>query len=189
MPRSIRWFGLAALVVLGLAAGPARAQVVPWKVTGSGGGTKGFSILGDDSPYSASGRATHLGKYTGSGIVQALSFDPQSLSGTFRGTYTFVTKNGDKLACTHGDTDNGAEEPGTYQVYPAAGGKVYVVYVAEFNPIPSECTGRFQNVVDGSLIMVATSEPFDLTIDENGFTPPFGFTWEGSGWLQYKRGK
>jgi hypothetical protein len=37
--------------------------------------------------------------------------------------------------------------------------------------------------------MVATSEPFDLSIDANGYTPPFNFTWEGSGWLQFKRGK
>ena len=189
MTRSIRWFGLAALVVVGLAAGPAGAQVVPWKVAGSGSGPNGFSITGGDTPYSVSGRATHLGNYTGSGNAQSLSFDPQTGSGTFRGTYTFVAANGDKLACTHGDTDNGAEQAGTYQVYPAADGQVYVVYVAEFNPIPDQCTGRFKNVVDGSLIMTATSEPFDLTIDANGYTPPFSFSWEGTGWLKFQRGK
>jgi len=61
--------------------------------------------------------------------------------------------------------------------------------VAEFNPIPSECTGRFKNVVDGSFIMVAVSEPFELQLDEDGFTPPFNYTWEGKGWLKYNRGR
>ena len=49
-----------------------------------------------------------------------------------------------------------ADQPGTFQVYPAGVGKVYVVFVAEFNQIPSQCTGRFRNVVDGSFLMMWT---------------------------------
>ena len=189
MTRSFRWFGLVALAVFGVAAGPARAQVVPWKVTGSGSFSEGVSPFGANSPHDAAGTATHIGKFSGDGVFNSLSFDPTTGGGTFHGVYTFVARNGDKLACTYGDTDNGADQVGAYQLYPTADGKVYVVFVAEFNPIPSECTGRFKNVVDGSLLVTAVSEPFELAIDANGFTPPFDFAAEGSGWLKYKRGR
>jgi hypothetical protein len=189
MTRSIRWFGLVALLVFGLAAGPARAQVEAFRVTGGGTGPDGVSLAGADSPHNATGTATHVGKYSGDGVFNSLSFDPATGGGTFHGTFTFVAKNGDKLACTYGDTNNGADQAGTYQAFPTADGKVYVVFLAEFNPIPSECTGRFKNVVDGSFLMLAVSEPVELTIDANGFTPPFHYDWDGTGWLKYKRGK
>jgi hypothetical protein len=163
--------------------------VVPFKVSGGGPAPDGASVFGFPSPHSATGNATHVGKYSGDGVFQSLSFDPFTGGGTFHGTFTFEAKNGDKLACTYGETDNGAEEAGTYQVYPTDDGQVYVVFVAEFNPIPSECTGRFAKVVDGSFIMVAVSEPFDLVLDAEGFTPKFNYEWDGKGWLKFKRGK
>jgi hypothetical protein len=189
MTRSMRWYGLVTLAAFGLAAGPAAAQVVPFEVTGGGPVPDGTSLLGADSRHSATGTATHVGKYSGDGIFNSLSFDPTTGGGTFHGKFTFVAKNGDRLACTYGDTDNGADQPGTYQAFPAGGNKVYVAFMAEFNPIPSECTGRFKTVVDGSFLMTAASDPFELSIDANGFTPPYRYRWEGSGWLEYKRGK
>jgi hypothetical protein len=64
---------------------------------------------------------------------------------------------------------------------------VRAVFIAEFNPIPELCTGRFRNVVDGSLIMIATTEPFPLQIGANGYSPPFNYTWEGEGWLEFAK--
>jgi hypothetical protein len=175
----------ATLVALTLACQTASAQVVPFKVTGGGPAPDGLSILGADSPHSATGNATQLGKYSGNGIANVLSFDPLSGSGTFEGTFTFVAANGDKLAFTYGDPGNGAAQVGEFQLFPAGAGMVYAVFIAEFNPIPAQCTGRFKGVIAGSFIMVATTEPFALEVDEDGFTPPFDYTWEGQGWIKF----
>jgi hypothetical protein len=175
----------AAVAVLALACQSATAQVKPFKVTGGGRAPEGISPFGADSPHNATGQATHLGKYSGSGVFNVLSFDPETLSGTFRGHYTFVAANGDQLAFTYGDTDNGAEQVGEFQLFDAGGGKVYGVFIAEFNPIPEECTGHFSDVIDGSFIMVAVTEPFALILDEDGFTPPANYTWQGQGWIEF----
>jgi hypothetical protein len=179
---------LAVLVTtVVIAVGSANAQVKPFKVSGGGPAPNGASIFGADSPHSATGNGTQLGKYSGDGIFNALSFDATTLSGTFHGTFTFVAANGDKLACTYGETANGADQPGTYQVVPADGGKVIIIFLAEFNPVPIACTGKFKDVVDGSFLMLAVTEPIDLSIDANGFTPPFHYDWMGDGWLEFKK--
>jgi hypothetical protein len=188
MIRAIDRMCWAVAAVL-LVAGSAGAQVEPWKVTGGGPAPDGASIFGADSPHSATGTATHMGKYSGDGVFNSLSFDPSTGAGTFHGTFTFVAANGDKLACTYGDRDNGARGAGTYQVYPVDATNVYIVFVAEFNPVPSNCTGNFKNVVGGSLVMVAVTEPFPLSIDADGFTPPFNYAWKGEGSLQFQRGR
>lgn len=181
---------LTALVaVLTLACQTANAQVKPFKVTGGGPAPKGLSIFGADSPHSATGNATELGKYSGDGIANVLTFDPETGSGTFHGFFIFVAANGDELAFTYGDTDNGAAQVGEFQLYDAGGGKVKAVFIAEFNPIPELCTGRFKDVIDGSFIMVAVTKPFALDVDANGFSPPFNYTWEGEGWIEFKKGK
>jgi hypothetical protein len=181
---------LAALVaVLTLVCGSAQAQVKPFKVTGGGPAPEGLSVFGDDSPHSATGTATHLGKYSGDGIANVLTFDPLTGAGTFQGFFTFVAANGDKLVCTYGDTENGAQQVGQFQLFDAGEGNVTVVFIAEFNPVPELCTGRFANVIDGSLIMVAVTEPFVPQLDQDGFTPPFNYAWEGDGWLEFKKGK
>jgi hypothetical protein len=177
--------GLAALVAVLALAGRADAQVKPLKITGGGPVPEGISIFGFDSPHSATGNATLLGKYSGNGVANSLSFDPATLSGTFEGYFIFVAANGDKLAMTYGNPDNGAEQVGTYHIVPVGGGMVQAVFLAEFNPILSECTGRFKKVVDGSLIMLAVSDPFPLVIDDEGFSPPFDYEWSGQGWLEF----
>jgi hypothetical protein len=68
--------------------------------------------------------------------------------------------------------------------FPLPDGLFVAVFVAEFNPIPSLCTGRFAKVTGGSFIMTATTEPFVL-----GAMDPVGYTWEGSGTLEFSRGK
>ncbi len=93
--------------------------------------------------------------------------------------FAWVSKNGDQLSGTDRNTANGAEHAATDRVFPNGDGRFDAVFVAEFNPIMSECTGRFADVVDSSFLMIAVSDPFELTLDENGFTPPFHYTWGG----------
>lgn len=181
---------MTAAVVLTLACPTADAQVKPFKVTGGGPAPQGLSIFGDDSPHSATGKATHLGKYSGDqGIAKVLTFDLNTGSGTFKGSFVFVAANGDKLACTYGDTENGADEVGTFQLYDVGEGMVVVVFIAEFNPIIGESTGKFKNVIDGSFQMIAMTEPFPLEVDDDGFTPKFNYSWEGEGWIEFSKGK
>src|SRR5262245_4438018 len=178
----------AAVFALALACPTAEAQVKPFKVTGGGTAPLGISLVGADSPHDATGTATHVGRYSGDeGNFNLLSFDPATGAGTFEGSFVFVAKNGDRLAFTYGDTDNGADEAGQFQVFPAGGGNVVVVFLAEFNPIPAECTGRFKGVVDGSFTMLAMTEPFPLVIDDEGRTPPFAYSWDGEGWIEFKK--
>jgi hypothetical protein len=87
----------------------------------------------------------------------------------------FVAANGDQLAFNYA---------GTFQLFDAGGGKVYVVFTAEFTPVPQDSTGRFANVTGGSFTMVATTEPFVL-----GSTAPVGYTWQGAGFLEFGTGK
>lgn len=178
---------LTAAVLLLLTCHTAQAQVKPFKVTGSGPAPDGLSVFGFDSRHSATGKATHLGNYSGNGIANVLSVNFGTGSGTFKGSYTFVAANGDELAMTYGDTDNGADEVGEFQLFPNGDGRVYVVFIAEFNPIPALCTGRFQSVVDGSFIMVAVTEPFALDFDDDGFSPPFNYSWSGQGWIEFRK--
>jgi hypothetical protein len=184
---------VAAAVLFTVACQTADAQVKPFKVNGGGPAPLGLSIIGADSPHSATGNATHLGKYSGDqGIANVLSFDDQTLTGTFRGSFVFVAANGDELATTYGDTDNGAAEVGTFQVIPVdvVDGEVIVVveFIAEFNPIIGDSTGRFEKVIDGSFLMIAMTEPFPLQLDENFFTPAFDYSWEGEGFLEFRKG-
>jgi hypothetical protein len=181
-------FAVAALTLL-FVGGQAAAQVEPWQVIGVGRAPEGLSIAGAASPHTASGLSTQTGRYTGSGTAYVLTPPDQNGAGTFHGSYTFVAANGDKLACTYGDPDNGARSVGTYQVTPVDATNVYVIFIAEFNPIPSQCTGKFKNVVGGSLVMVAVTEPFPLVIDQEGFTPSFDYGWIGNGSLQFRHGR
>lgn len=186
-----RWAGVLAALVAALVVGApaAQAQVVPFKVTGKGPAPDGLSVAGAPSEHTATGNATHLGQYTGSGTAFVLTQPDATGKGTFRGSFTFVAKNGDELVMTYGDTENGAAQVGEYQVIPVDETRVKVVFTAEFNPVVGESTGRFANVVGGSFLMIATTEPFVLAIDEDGFTPPFDYSWTGQGTLTFARGK
>src|SRR5262249_52753202 len=55
-----------------------------------------------------------------------------------------------------------------------------------FTPIPSECTGRFADVIGGGFTMVAVTQPFDPTPNAQGYTMPFKYSWEGQGMLVEK---
>lgn len=177
-------------LLLAAAAQQGVAQTVPFNVNGGGTAPLGTSVFGFDSPHNATGNGTGLGSYSGNeGVFNSLSFDPTTLSGTFQGQFVFVASNGDRLACTYGDTGNGAASNGEYFAVPSdVPGKFNVIFCAEFNPILAECTGRFADLTGGSFIMLAMTEPVELILDENGFTPPFAYTWMGSGTMTYDRG-
>lgn len=163
----------------------AEAQKVPFSVIGKGGGD-GFSVAGVPSPFGARGLSFPVGRHTSeNGVAISQSFDGVG-AGEFLGTFTFVNKrSGAKLAMTFGDVSNGAKEVGTYTAIPVSPELVRILFIAEFNPIVGESTGRFKNVTDGSLTMYALTEPIPPVFDELGFSVPFEFNWVGRGFLTY----
>lgn len=180
---------LAVTWPLARAAHPGNVVVKPFKISGGGPAPEGLSIVvGTPSPHSATGTATELGNYSGNeGVAYVLSFDPETLTGTFHGSFVFVAANGDRLACNYGDPTTG--NPGTFAVTVDESGIATVEFIAVFTPDPAKCTGRFAKVIGGGWTMIANTDPFELTIDENGFTPPFNYTWEGEGSLEFSNGQ
>jgi hypothetical protein len=172
----------ALAVVFTLACHRAEAQVKPFKVVGAGLIPDGIPTTPlDPRPHWAVGVATELGRYFNEGVVQLLRFT-SATTADFDSAEpcVFTAADGSELAFTYGDVSNGAQQPGEVTLYPQDDGTFVAVWVAEFNPIPELCTGRFANVVDGSFIMVAVTEPFVL-----GSTDPVGYEWEGKGWIEF----
>lgn len=180
---------LASLVTVAasLALSPsAEAQVKPFKITGGGIASQGIPVVpGTPAPHWATGHATELGNYYGEGQFQLLAFTgPATATFSSASDFVFVAANGDKLAFTYGDPANGAIQPGQVELSYVGDGQFVAVFVAEFNSVVAKCTGRFANVIGGSFIMVATTEPFVL-----GATDPVGYTWEGDGRIEFKAGE
>jgi hypothetical protein len=177
-------------LALVLAPNQAEAQVKPFKVTGGGTAPDGLPLFvgAPPAPHNATGNATHLGKYTGDeGMFTLLSFDPDTLSGTFEGSFVFVAANGDRLKCNYrGNPD--IPGTGTFSGSPTADGMVVVTFIQEFVPVPAESTGKFATVTGGSFIMIATSEAFSPE-SVDGYTVPFAYTWVGEGTLMFGKGK
>ena len=176
--RTVSILALAFSIALSLTAADANAENKPFKVSGGGTAPDGLSVFGYASPHNATGTATQLGEYSGNGSAEVLSFDQKTLTGTFQGSFVFVAANGDRLACNYGG-------PGTFTVTVAESGEATVEFIAVFTPDPAKCTGRFANVTGGSFLMIANTSPFELTLDAEGFTPPFDYTWEGEGSLEF----
>ncbi len=161
---------LASVVVaLTLNCQTAEAQIKPFKIKGGGSALEGLSVIGAESPYSATGTATHLGKYSGTGVAMVTG------PGTFTGAFDFVAANGDVLSCEH---------PGTFAVYPDGHGRLYAIFDAIFTPT-SASTGKFANV-GGNFRMIAITESFDFL---DTATTPFDFKWHGEGSLEFAKNK
>jgi hypothetical protein len=175
---------LAMLPVLVFASAQAQAQVVkPFKVKGAG--TVDYVPLIPYVPvhHDATGEGTELGRYQGAGQVQLIGFTgPTTANFDSAVPFIFTAANGDQLAFTYGDVTNGAAQPGLVTLYPVDAPHVFAVWVAEFNPVPALCTGRFANVTDGSFIMTAVTEPFVL-----GAFDPVGYSWSGQGTITYSK--
>jgi hypothetical protein len=169
---------LATLILCTLAAalapGRAYAQVEPFKVSGKG--IVDFIPLmpGQAAPHDADGTATHLGRYYAEGLVRLDHFSgPTTAEFSSAVPVVFTAANGDELHFDYA---------GTVELIPLAGDMFITVWVAEFTPA-AESTGRFAKVVGGSFIMTAVTEPFAL-----GDTD-IAYAWEGSGSLEFHRGK
>ena len=185
--RIVSLFALA--LVLAFSQGPAQAQVVkPFKITGGGPAPDGISLIpGTPEIHYATGQATELGQYSCVGMFTLLPVaPPPGATATFSSApyCVFTAANGDILTCTYGD---GTDGPGVVKLSPAGLGSVTAIFVAEFNPVPALCTGRFAKVTGGSFIMVAKSTPFSLPQGMGTNTTPFTYTWEGEGSLTFTR--
>ncbi len=185
---------VALIAVLALAPDAAQAQVVkPFKISGSGIGPEGLPGPGDTRPHWIEGTATHLGRHHGSGEVHTITLEGnigvgEPLTGKFGSgeNFVFVGANGDKLVCRYGKQSEDDPTEGHFTLTPAPelGPLGYwALWVAEFIPVPDECTGKFAGVT-GGWIMYAQSEPFVL-----GSTDPAFYSWEGEGTLTFRKGK
>jgi hypothetical protein len=187
---------LAAVTALAL-AGPARAQVKPFKITGVGVGTRGLPLPGQDPrPHWVIGEATHLGRHYGEGTIRTDSvnfehLDEGIITGQFGAgsPFTFYGANGEKLVTWYGRTDHGATKPGSYTLtivdFDAASGMpiVEAEFIAEFVVVPDQSTGKFAGAT-GSWVMYALTEPFVLGSDD-----PVGYWWDGQGKLTFRPGR
>lgn len=168
----------------------AQAQVKPFVIVGAGIAPDGIPLPGFSAPHWAVGEASFLGNYSGAGEVETLSANfnaDGTVTGTFQSPvpFVFTGANGDKLACYYGNTEYGAEEVGTFTLFPVPNRSGwYVAYwIAEFVPYDPDCTGKFQGV-SGGWTMYALSEPFEL-----GSTGPAGYAWVGEGSLTISKGQ
>jgi hypothetical protein len=178
-PRVASLFAFA--IVLTFSQGSAQAQVVkPFKITGGGPAPQGiFLTPGTPAIHYATGHATELDRYSCVGMFQLLG--PNTFSSA---PYCiFMAEDGDVLACTYGDVTNGATGPGMVTLSPTPTGSFTARFVAEFNPVPALCTGRFAKVTGGSFLMIAKSSPFSVGVAQ---TTPFTYTWEGEGSLTFE---
>lgn len=181
---------VALVAIFTLASQTAEAQFKPFKVKGWGNGPEGLSLVPfDAAPYTMSGTATHLGKYSGFGIAYVTDGDSgpipsgAAFNGAFSGGFVFVAANGHRLVCEH---------PGTFAVYPDGEGRFYAIFDAIFTPADLTIgettyasTGKFMNA-SGSFRMIATTESFDIDFD-NFVTSAFDLSWVGEGSLGFPK--
>lgn len=177
---------LAAVVAVAVTGAPAAAQGTPFKIRGGGVGPDGLPLPGQPArPHVATGTATHLGRYSGAGTLQALSAastSPTTLGGLFGSapTFTFTAANGDKLVCKYGKQTPADARTGQFtltilDVTDAGELLVEALFEAYFEVQPQLSTGRLAGATGGWL-MIARSAPFALGTDD-----PVYYSWEGTG--------
>lgn len=203
--------GAAMIAVTALVCPTAEAQVKAFKISGEGESPIGLPLPGQDArEHWVVGTSTHLGLHHGEGKVKTHSafphFDGNGVVTHFTGEFgsgdggfTFTAANGDKLGCHYGRADDSedvevpSDQPGTFELtvldaIPSGdpGNPFFLVeaiWIAEFVPQPSLCTGRFVGV-SGSWTMYAQSEPFVLGSDNQ-----VSFSWQGEGKLTFVNGQ
>ncbi len=182
----------AFVAILALACQSAQAQVRPFVV--NGGGVADFIPFVEFDPggsnensqafHYAVGEATELGTYYGEGEVQLDLFTgPTTAAFSSAVPFVFTAADGDKLAFTYGDITNGAVQPGEVVLSDGGGGNSIATFTAEFNPVIAQSTGRFKDVIGGSFIMIAVTEPFQFGIKPVGGVD---YTWDGIGTIEFK---
>lgn len=152
--------GCALMAALLISSGNLLAQEVPFKASGQ------KAIYNPATAFTtATGKATHMGRITGSGVA----FPSADLgNGLFEWTalnYELTAANGDQILFEGG---------GLVQFIPIEGNLFYAVWSGEFTVTGG--TGRFRNVKPGSapIEVIAINDPFEL--DEFGNALP-GDTW------------
>jgi hypothetical protein len=166
----------------------ANEQTLPFRITGGGPAPNGLPLVpGTTAAHSATGTATFLGSYTGSGTFElgSLTVAPNgAVTGTFQGTFVFVAANGDRLAVTYG-----AGFTGTFTGQLSADGTTVtnVTFDAIFTVDGQNSTGRFAGAT-GSWRMIAHVDAVAL-IPGSPYTAPFDYTWSGEGSIQLSRGR
>ncbi|MEW4570572.1 hypothetical protein AB1L88_22140 [Tautonia sp. JC769] len=163
------------LLVLVAGAVPARAQVVPFRMTGAGVADFIPLVPGQASPHDAVGTATYLGRYRAEGLVRLDGFTgPTTGSFSSAEPVAFTAANGDVFLVDY---------QGQVELLSVGDGLFITVWFAEFTPT-SGSTGRFAQVVDGSFFMTAITAPFSLE------SPVMvDYSWSGSGWIEFDRGR
>lgn len=162
-------------------------KAVPFKIDGGGPAPSGLPLFpGGTAPHSATGNATHLGKYTGDGTFELGSLtisQTGEVTATFQGSFIFVAANGDKLATRYGTGFNG-----TFTGRLNADGTAVVggTFDAIFTVDGANSTGRFAGA-SGSWRMIAHATiPL---IPNSPFSAPFNYTWSGEGSVTFAKGK
>jgi hypothetical protein len=140
------------------------------------------------TPHSATGTASFLGQYTGSGVFQhdPLVIDPATgvVTANFQGTFTFVAANGDKLV-THYGTGYTGKLVG--QLSADGSTIVSVQFDAIFTIDGAQSTGRFAGA-SGSWRMIANASNISLAgmvVNNIPYTAPFDYTWTGGGTITF----
>jgi len=167
---------LCALALV-LAPNQAQAQVKPFKITGGGTAPDGLPLtLDTPAPHNAVGNATELGKYSAEGFFQLDEFiDPLNAYFSSSQPCVFIAANGDRIEFDYEGTVELSTDD--YITFTA-------VFTATFTPVLTSGanTGRFNKVIGGSFVMVATTAPFmfgELDVP---------YTWEGEGTLEFSKG-
>jgi hypothetical protein len=161
----------------------------PFAITGGGPAPQGLPLAPHVlAPHSATGVASFLGSYTGSGTFEqeALAISPTGdVTLNFQGTFTFVAANGDKLV-----THYGTGFTGKLTGHLSADGTavVGVQFDAIFTVDGAQSTGRFAGA-SGSWRMIAHADSVSLVSTVPGFTAPFDYTWTGGGTIVFAHGK
>ena len=187
---------------------------VPFAINGGGSTLDGFPLpTGPGGNYVqdgvvnalrhiSTGTATYLGEHTmTNGVFEALQITSTQLGGAAPLTIDFQSGpdplaftsvvDGSVLALTYGNPGTGPSGVVTLTfegLRPGDNVPLFsAVFVAEFNAVPGDSDGKFDNLSGGSFIMVArTVEPLALeNFNGTGRTDVFDYTWKGNGWLTF----
>ncbi len=166
------------------------SKALPFAITGGGPAPQGVALAPNVSvPHYATGVASFLGSYTGSGMFEhdPLVIDPVTgaVTANFQGTFTFVAANGDKLVTHYGTGYTGKM---TGQLSADGTTLTGVQFDAVFTIDGAQSTGQFAGA-SGSWRMIAHADSISLVSMVAGYTAPFDYTWTGGGTIVFAHGK
>jgi hypothetical protein len=160
-------------------------KALPFAITGGGPAPQGIALAPDVLvPHTATGVASFLGAYTGSGTFeqQNLQISPTgAVTADFQGSFTFVAANGDKLVTTYGAGFTGKV---TAQLSADGTTLLGVQFDAVFTIDGAQSTGQFAGA-SGSFRMIANADSISLASMVQGYTAPFDYTWTGGGTIVF----